>query len=595
MIERIYRDTDFSDPKAVCDVVMKGGITSGAVYPLALVELAKRYRFAQIGGTSAGAIAAAAAAAAEYGRHVPGKGFMRLTLLPAEMGRSLFKWFQPSPAVAPIFGMLVAMLKAKSTPGKYAALLWTAIWGFRWLALLFAVIAAAVAYLCWRYAHVGDLAFGILLTLIGLFAGVLVGLYRAATIHLPANNYGLCPGITQKGHHHPGFTDWLADLIDDTAGRTPGRDDPLTFGDLAAPGNDRPSIGLQMMTTNLMMSRPYSLPFDTENYKFKRDDFERIFPKRIVDYLVRNSQRFTATSGEEGEYYTLPPAEKLPVVVAARMSLSFPILISAVPLYTLDYTLKKEFRETLKLCLFSDGGLSSNFPIHLFDHMLPNRPTFGISLGEYDWQRDRNSSSPGDANNASLNRVWMPRPDQTGSGSLLPILPIDGLGGFLYRLVNAAKDWQDNMQGTLAGSRDRIVNVFLTPNEGGLNITMPSRLVDTLGEYGAFAGDKLCTEFDLDEHRWRRFLVAMDRFDHTAREFIEAYEKRPGAPGSFSEFLQKYPSNAKSYKSALLRLPDLVQRAADLADLARKWRDQTPIPDAHLPSPKTDLRVTPRC
>src|SRR5690348_17310006 len=114
MTERIYRDADFSDPKAVCDVVMKGGITSGAVYPLA-----------QIGGTSAGAIAAAAAAAAEYGRHVPGKGFVRLTLLPAELGRSLFKLFQPSPAVAPIFAMLVAVLKAKGTPGKFAALLWT--------------------------------------------------------------------------------------------------------------------------------------------------------------------------------------------------------------------------------------------------------------------------------------------------------------------------------------------------------------------------------------------------------------------------------------------------------------------------------------
>jgi hypothetical protein len=40
-----------------CDIVMKGGITSGVVYPLAALELAKDHRFRNIGGTSAGAIA----------------------------------------------------------------------------------------------------------------------------------------------------------------------------------------------------------------------------------------------------------------------------------------------------------------------------------------------------------------------------------------------------------------------------------------------------------------------------------------------------------------------------------------------------------
>ena len=35
-----------------CDLVMKGGITSGVVYPLAIWTLAKHYRFKNIGGTS---------------------------------------------------------------------------------------------------------------------------------------------------------------------------------------------------------------------------------------------------------------------------------------------------------------------------------------------------------------------------------------------------------------------------------------------------------------------------------------------------------------------------------------------------------------
>ena len=40
-----------------CDLVMKGGITSGIVYPAAILRLKDKYRFRNIGGTSAGAMA----------------------------------------------------------------------------------------------------------------------------------------------------------------------------------------------------------------------------------------------------------------------------------------------------------------------------------------------------------------------------------------------------------------------------------------------------------------------------------------------------------------------------------------------------------
>ena len=53
--------------KLECDLVMRGGITSGIVYPRAIAKLAETYNFRSIGGTSAGAIAAAGTAAAAYG------------------------------------------------------------------------------------------------------------------------------------------------------------------------------------------------------------------------------------------------------------------------------------------------------------------------------------------------------------------------------------------------------------------------------------------------------------------------------------------------------------------------------------------------
>src|SRR6185503_4885556 len=76
-------------------------------------------------------------------------------------------------------------------------------------------------------------------------------------------------------------------------------------------------------------------------------------------------------------YYRLPSAAKLPILLGARMSLSFPFLLSQVPLYAPQYQVGEA---KLRRCLFSDGGLTSNFPIHFFDAPLPGRPTFGINL-----------------------------------------------------------------------------------------------------------------------------------------------------------------------------------------------------------------------
>jgi hypothetical protein len=125
---------------------------------------------------------------------------------------------------------------------------------------------------------------------------------------------------------------------------------------------------------------------------------------------------------------------------------------------------------------------------------------------------------------------------------------------------------------------------------------MPKKLVDRLASYGALAGKDMCDEFDFEEHRWRRFLVAMDRMDHTLDEIAAAYNGRRGIE-SFAAFLNRYPypPNPVSYKDAARdHLETLKSRVADLAELSRRWEAQLQIPDAELPHPKTDLRITPR-
>ena len=124
---------------------------------------------------------------------------------------------------------------------------------------------------------------------------------------------------------------------------------------------------------------------------FRRDEWAKLFPASIMSYLVAVCDAFTPQAGEQGEFFRFPDPARLPLVVGARMSLSFPGLISAVPLWCYDDTLKDPRKKPLKRCLFSDGGLSSDFPIHFFDRLLPNRPTFAISLDDFD--PDRNDDS----------------------------------------------------------------------------------------------------------------------------------------------------------------------------------------------------------
>ena len=92
-----YTQADFDGDKKCCDLTMKGSITSGVVYPFAVTELATKRRFENIGGISAGAIAAAITAAAEYNR--TGGGFLTLSEIPEDIEERLLPFFSTDAAV----------------------------------------------------------------------------------------------------------------------------------------------------------------------------------------------------------------------------------------------------------------------------------------------------------------------------------------------------------------------------------------------------------------------------------------------------------------------------------------------------------------
>ncbi|NUB46593.1 patatin-like phospholipase family protein [Fertoebacter nigrum] len=542
-----------SPPTHRCDLVMKGGITSGVVYPRAVVGLSRKYRFENIGGTSAGAIAAAVTAAAEYGR--ASGGFTRVAALPQDLSKTLLEKFQPTPQLAPLFRLALAGLSGKPT-----AILRALLTGYPVAAAGAALPGAVIMVLAaapHKPADWGFLVLGGLLVLAGLLIGPLLAARKQATRDLPEQDYGLCTGLTQPGYSGPALTDWLSATIDDVAGLGRGKG-PLTIGQLRAEG-----INVQTVTTDITTHRPYALPMGNNLHAFHEDEFRRLFPGHVVDHMIACSSKVADEWGDASGKLHYFQSDDLPVVVLARMSLSFPGLISAVPLHRIDYTLVRlDGARKIRRCLFSDGGISSNFPVHFFDRFLPQTPTFGIALSEYDIAR----AKPGEEDQ----RITLPTtPDS--AGRLLPTRPFGGLAGFVMAMFDSAKDWQDSLQAVLTGYRERIATVALKADEGGLNLQMPPETICRLTEFGEQAGRTFVEEFDLKEHRWRRFLTELPLIEDLLIEYARHWDSPEPGPGDLS-----YPAlldDAANRKAYALRTAThrkaLLLRAERLAALGR--------------------------
>jgi len=587
--EPSLRDSVVARPSRKCDIVMKGGITSGVVYPLAVCELARTYRLQNIGGTSAGAIAAAAAAAAEYGRDKG--GFEKLARLPEWLGANLFSLFQPQAGTRRLFETFVAGLGPRR--GRFRRVLATACLKFPTVPLLVsapgAVLAVVAALSGTGFLRVWGIACGVLLALGGGLGGLAFVLYRRVTRAIPANRFGLCSGFAPPdAAKPPPLTTWFADLLDDFAGNERSDEKPLTFADLwTGPPSRADELGeserwlnLEMMTTNLTHRRPHRLPvlFDRREFFFDPREFGELFPERVVKWMVdhppspptteKGRRRWLLTCLLMLPRLPLPDAE-LPVVVAARLSLSFPLLMSAVPLWAFDMTLEKN-KEALRTwrewadenndelewlweagrtdpsvweraragracpaaetCWFSDGGISSNFPVHFFDAPIPRWPTFAINLKPF--HPDHQNES-----------VWLPGHNRSGILENWTLFdPKPGpkrLFAFASAIVRTMQNHVDNAQMRAPGYRDRVVHISHTETEGGMNLTMRREVVLALAERGKRAAEKLVARFampptspkDLSwaNHRWVRYRSTMAVLEEMLERLRRGYAHPPDA------------------------------------------------------------------
>jgi predicted acylesterase/phospholipase RssA len=575
-------------PDRYCDMVLKGGVVDGVVYPWAIMELARAYRFKNISGTSVGAVAAALTAAAEYSRRFGSvAGFNEVLLkVPEELAEPvgadtrLYSLFQPSRRGGQrLFTLFVALFgKGDKLRGLRQAYGWTALAGFL---IGLAVPLATGALVDWRAVWssctgCAVVGLGIALQLIadGVFGAIVLMLVVLTfdLLALAKDNFGLCSGKrvdpTTKGS--VAFTDWLHEGIQGAAGRP--LDQPLTFQHLwNAPGgagaatvpSARPtrkprSIDLRMISTSLTHGRPYGLPLpdDSPQLFFKLDEWRDYFPDEVIAYLRVHAPVFVPKAGDPvcEDFRELPRGD-LPVLVATRMSLSFPVLFKAVPLYAI-HNEKPPRGPVMRRCWFADGGICSNFMIHQFDAVVPNWPTFGIALES---ARDpRKTAEPKSgmgltaASRAAKARLAAKAAEDATSASVVvtqyhdegreevwnlfdpgPGIPWDGppprklalLTGFVGSLLDAAKDWNDNTSMRMSGTRDRIARIKLGGGTdspmGGLNLRLPGKdIMKMAREYGWVAGQKLVDKFaperaaahpgavpspGWNEHRWVRF------------------------------------------------------------------------------------------
>jgi predicted acylesterase/phospholipase RssA len=589
---------DADDTRPACDLVLKGGITSGVVYPKLIARLAEKYRFHNIGGSSAGAIAAAACAAAEYGRqHGVPDAFVRLSRLPEELGQTsgkpaaskLRRLFQPAPPLQRHFAVLLSMLNRGPWQAVGRALLmtlrqfWVATIAALLLSLLLlvpvvnlavpalgaaaSVLAAFVLALVWalgawlglrgvgrlwwgaivEWAAPGTAITGLLLLAFGapftwswllatagttlaallLLAVVIIAAGAAFVITLVSglhrNFYGLCSGRTAAvdepvGAAGPGLTDWLAGYLNELAG-LPGDGPPLTFGQLwgDAAGEDPGAshgIHLEVMTTAVSQQMCYTVPLrdGAPALYFDEAEWQQLFPPAVMRALMNappnnshDDDDHLATqvvSAAGRALHRLPGNAHFPVVVAVRMSLSFPILLSALPLYAVDWSLARNMEtktgareggsappRLATRAWFSDGGICSNIPLHMFDMPLPGHPTFAVNLKPP--HPDRPIEAGGrlylPANNsAGRIRHWA-EPDDAQ--------PARGLIAFLRSIVFTMQNWRDEIQFPYPGLRDRIVQISQRPDEGGLNLDMPKAHIAALSDAGEAAAQLLIDRF----------------------------------------------------------------------------------------------------
>ena len=351
---------------------------------------------------------------------------------------------------------------------------------------------------------------------------------------------GILPPTTVRAN----LTDWLTEAMADLAGLGP--DEVLRFGHLWSGGDYVPgdpdgtgraaadnarlrSINLELMSTELIRRAPYRFPLppaesvDDQPW-FDPDDLTGLLPERVIAAMTAGAApravRSLAT-GSEIALYPFPQPWDLPVVFATRASLALPALFQAVRLYELregSAPVRTEFgarlgrggeelrwpgaagaAEVAQELWLTDGGVTSNFPIHMFDSPLPLWPTVGIDLG----------SHPAGAGHQDVYLLG-----DAGAAKELGTPLGRAMSSFIGAVLGTGLQWRDTAQLWMPAFQARIAVVRQRSYEGGNNLFMTTDDIASLALRGVVAGMRLRRRFASDpqwqRQQWLRLRVAAE-------------------------------------------------------------------------------------
>jgi predicted acylesterase/phospholipase RssA len=391
--------------------------------------------------------------------------------------------------------------------------------------------------------------------------------------------FGMCTGMRAAGDKNASLVEWLHEGIQKSA-QIPLHQ-PLTFGELwRAPGgpseetgkNSDKSIDLRMITTCLSQGRIYELPQKNGDTPilFRLSELKQFFPESVINHLRMHSnpvdvmndaffirrfkERKDARSNDTVEIdnkikacqamlqanfneleqadsvdIRILPIADLPIVVAARMSMSCPVLFQAVPFLGLNLDCHAEDMEIVRLW-FSDGGIGSNFPIHIFDQAIPKWPTLGLKLLDV---------SPRKNSKGKVLLTYLPFFHYLGADDNL-IFPNDKEAfsnskkrrtvgtfiQFLFSIYTSAKDGNDQSYLRTPDIRNRVVRVYMNNRSGNaLNLKIEPDVIRWLAgavgvQGGRNAADAYLADLENDkyrdkvnlwqDHRWVRMRMLID-------------------------------------------------------------------------------------
>jgi predicted acylesterase/phospholipase RssA len=489
-------------------------------------------------------------------------------------------------------------------------------------AALSLAMGAVVATSVWRYAAtVGRRHFGLL-----------AGSAPQTSRRLPEILAGAARPTVNRA-----VIPWLSDCLKEVAALDDG--DVLRFGHLWQGRSFEPLarptpailelarrpqlrlVNLELITTDVSRQRPYRFPLapverdDPDALYFRMEDLadgdNAVFPPDVIEAMRDPDPRTVPQTDPNAEAVTLhrlPDPWNLPVIFAVRLSLALPGLFKAIRLYRLvpATEIGDEFGRTIldraknrlmwpedgrqraQELWFSDGGITSNFPVHLFDSPLPRWPTFGLNLGQHPYQFPHQD-------------VWLPQDWEQA------VEPATDLGSaamtFIGSIVDTARSWRDSMQTAMPGYRGRVAWVRQRADEGGTNLYMPREIIASMALRGALAGARLSRRFghptQWDRHRWLRLRSALDNLDGLRGAMRESVPYYADILVERDDFLRRagidYPYDPPGGADAVWFEPgdgDFWPAAGELLDNLTKG-DAGEILTLGTPRPQPDLRQVP--